>query len=92
MTSIDGTVFIVLLASNGQTIGEKTVTLRYADADFPNLLPGNYTAVVTHPSVEPSTARFEFGIQSTTEIIQVIFQYSEPERVLLRSYMELRAR
>ncbi|HAJ59548.1 MAG TPA: hypothetical protein DCP31_09975 [Cyanobacteria bacterium UBA8543] len=92
MVSVDGIAFITLLASDGRTIGQQSVTLRYADADFPNLEPGSYTAMVSHPSVEPTVARYDFGIQSATEIIQVFFMYSEPERVLLRSFMELRAR
>ena len=84
LTSIEGTAFVALLRSDGRLISEKTVSLRFADADFPDLSPGKYKALVRHPLVEPQEATWDVSIQTETELIQIAFIYSEPERVLLR--------
>lgn len=90
MTSINGTIFLALLTSNGTVIGQQNVDIMWADADFSGLAPGNYTAVAIHPEVRPNRASYDFGIQQMSELIRINFVYSEPERVLLRSYLEIR--
>ncbi len=84
LTSIGGTAFVALLAKEGRIISEKTVSLMFADADFPNLSPGDYRALVRHPDVEPNETTFDITIQTETELLQVVFFYLEPERVFLR--------
>jgi hypothetical protein len=84
LTSIEGTAFVTLLSKNGQVIASKSVTLRFADADFPDLSPGDYRCLVRHPLVEPQEVTWDVTIQTEPELLQVLFIYSELERVLLR--------
>lgn len=48
MTSVDGVIFVAILKQDGTVVGQKSVNLRYADAQFANLEPGKYTAVAFH--------------------------------------------
>ena len=65
-------------------IDEQVVDLMFADAYFDNLKPGKYTALVKHELVEPIEARYEFEIMTDSELSLILFNYLEPERVLLR--------
>ena len=83
LTSIDGIPFIAILQMGERTIGEQTVNLVFADTFFDNLEAGQYTAIVKHELVEPHVAQFDVTLMTQTEILQISFNYLEPERVLL---------
>jgi hypothetical protein len=89
MASVGGTFFLAILASNGQVIASKNVSIMFADAEFPNLQPGKYQCLVRHPEVQPTQAEWEVELQTEADLLQVLFIYSEPERVLLRVRTQL---
>ena len=83
MTSVDGVIFVAILKQDGTVVGQKSVNLRYADAQFANLEPGQYTAIAFHQSVNPPEAS-SFVTLLEDELLEVRFIYLEPERQLLR--------
>jgi hypothetical protein len=83
LTSIEGIPFVAILQFGEQVIGEQTVELILARTIFDNLLPGSYTAKVRHELVEPQIAQFDVTLMTEEEILQISFNYLEPERVLL---------
>jgi len=87
MTSVDGVAFIAILRQDGTTLDRQTVELRYADAQFANIPPGEYTAVAYHESVNPPEASQDVTI-GADELLQVKFIYLEPERQLLRIFVQ----
>ena len=84
MTSIEGVAFVAIIKQDGSILDRKTVGLRYADAQFPNLPPGKYTAVAFHQAVNPLEAS-ETVILAEDELLEVRFIYLEPERQLLKT-------
>ncbi|WP_204101885.1 MULTISPECIES: hypothetical protein [Spirulina sp. CCY15215] len=76
--------FVIVLYQGDRKIDEQVVDLMFADAYFDNLKPGKYTALVKHELVEPIEARYEFEIMTDSELSLILFNYLEPERVLLR--------
>jgi len=83
LTSIGGIPFMAILQLGNRVIGEQTVSLLFADTFFDNLEAGQYTAKVRHELVEPSLAQFDVALMTQTELLQISFNYLEPERVLL---------
>lgn len=83
MTSVDGMAFVAILKQDGSIVDRKLVGLRFADAQFPNMPPGQYTAIAFHESVNPPSASQEVTLLAS-ELLDVRFQYLEPERQLLR--------
>ncbi|MCU0536572.1 MAG: hypothetical protein MUD14_22010 [Hydrococcus sp. Prado102] len=83
LTSIGGIPFMAILQLGEQVIGEQTVSLLFADTFFDNLEAGQYTAKVRHELVEPPLAQFDVTLMTQTELLQISFNYLEPERVLL---------
>ena len=87
MTSVGGVAFLAILRQDGTAIARQTVSLRYAMAQFANLPPGNYTAIAFHESVNPQEASQEVTLVAD-ELLQVTFTYLEPERQLLRVFVQ----
>ncbi|NJM86270.1 MAG: hypothetical protein HC847_02655 [Hydrococcus sp. RU_2_2] len=83
LTSIGGIPFVAILQLGEQIIGEQTVSLLFADTFFDNLEAGQYTAKVRHELVEPPLAQFDVALITQSELLQISFNYLEPERVLL---------
>jgi hypothetical protein len=82
MTSVDGVIFVAILRQDGTTIARKTVNLRYADAQFANLEPGEYIVSAFHQSVNPPEASQEVILEEQ-KLLEARFIYLEPERQLL---------
>ncbi len=87
MTSVEGVAFVAILRQDGTIIDRQTVSLQYADAQFARISPGEYTVIAVHESVNPSEARENFTL-ATDELVQVKFTYLEPERQLLRIFVQ----
>jgi hypothetical protein len=83
MTSVEGVAFVAILKQDGSMVGQKPVNLKYADAQFSELSPGNYTAIAFHQSVNPPEASQDVTLLEN-ELLEVRFIYLEPERQLLR--------
>jgi hypothetical protein len=83
MSSIDGELIIVLLASEGSVLDQQPVMLRSAIAIFANVLSGQYTILVRHRSLTPTEARQDIEIQGNV-MAGVKFVYSELNRQLIR--------
>lgn len=83
LTSIEGIPFIVILSQDERMINEQVVDLIYADAYWEGLIPGEYIAMVRHQLVEPPLARYNFEIITDSELLSILYNYLEPERVLL---------
>ncbi|MGV0028364.1 hypothetical protein [Phormidesmis priestleyi] len=83
MSSIDGELVIVLLASEGSVLDQQPVMLRSAIAIFADLPFGEYTVLVRHRSLAPTEARQDIEIQSNV-MVGVKFIYSESNRQLIR--------
>jgi hypothetical protein len=82
MSSVDGELIIVLLASEGQVLAQQPVRLGTADAIFANLPAGRYTLLARHPSLSPTEARQDITL-SENIMLGVKYFYSEAERQLL---------
>ncbi|MFB2923742.1 hypothetical protein [Aerosakkonema funiforme] len=87
MTSVEGVAFIAILRQDGTVIDRQTVSLRYAEAQFADLPLAEYTAVAFHESVNPPEATQKVTL-AADEILQVRFIYLEPERQLLRIFVQ----
>lgn len=83
MTSVDGVIFVAILKQDGKIIQQKSVNLRYADAQFANLDSDEYTVIAFHQSVNPPQAQKSVNLLEN-ELLEVRFIYSEPERQLIR--------
>ncbi|MBR8826376.1 MAG: hypothetical protein DSM107014_00480 [Gomphosphaeria aponina SAG 52.96 = DSM 107014] len=83
LTSLGGIPFVTILPQGERLIDEQTVDLIYADAYFDNLTPGKYTAMVRHELVQPALTLYDFEIMTDSELTSILFNYLEPERVLL---------
>jgi hypothetical protein len=68
-------------------IDRQTVSLRYAMAQFANIPTGEYTVVAFHESINPSEAQQKVTV-AIDELVQVKFTYLEPERQLLRIFVQ----
>ena len=53
MTSVAGVAFVAILQQDGITLRQTPVDLFFANAQFENIPPGNYTVVAFHQSVNP---------------------------------------
>lgn len=82
MTSVDGVIFLAILRQDGTTIARKPVNLRYADAQFANLEPGEYIVRAFHQSINSSEASQEIVLEKQ-ELLEVRFIHLKPERQLL---------
>jgi hypothetical protein len=82
MASYQGTLFVAIAQQDGTAIGEKPVNWRWADAQFPDLPPGEYTAIAFHESVNPPEASQDVTL-GANELLEVRFIYLEPEQQLL---------
>ncbi|MCT7975848.1 hypothetical protein [Laspinema olomoucense] len=87
MTSVEGVAFIALVRQDNIVLDRQTVSLRYAMAQFGNVPPGKYIAVAFHESVNPPEATQEVTL-AEDELLQVTFTYLEPERQLLRVFVQ----
>ncbi|MGA7934153.1 MAG: hypothetical protein WCA35_11445 [Kovacikia sp.] len=83
ISSVDGELVIVLLASGGIVLDQQPVMLRSAIAIFANLPPGKYTVLARHPSLSPTEARQDVLLQNNV-MLGVKFIYSELERQLIK--------
>ncbi|MEA5420362.1 hypothetical protein VB712_14110 [Spirulina sp. CCNP1310] len=83
MPSTQGTLFVAILQQDGTLISQKPVNWRWADAQFPDLPPGDYTAIAFHQSVNPPEARQNVTLAIDT-LLEVQFIYLEPEQQLLK--------
>jgi hypothetical protein len=81
MASVEGELIVVLLASDGQFLGQQPVRLRVADAIFAGLSPGNYTVVVRHPFLQPTEVRQDVVLEDQ-QMIGVKYCYAETSRQL----------
>ncbi|MCL1469539.1 hypothetical protein [Argonema antarcticum] len=87
MTSVEGVAFVAILRQDGTTVDRQTVSLRYAIAQFADLSPGEYIAAAFHESVNPPEATQKVTL-AADELLQVRFIYLEPERQLLRIFVQ----
>jgi hypothetical protein len=53
MTSVEGVAFVAILQQDGTILKQTAVDLFFANAQFENIPPGNYTVVAFHQSVNP---------------------------------------
>ena len=67
---IQGTLFVAIVRQDGTLIGQKNVNWRWADAQFPDLPPGQYRAIAFRESVNPPEA-FQDVTLGTNELYQV---------------------
>lgn len=82
MPSTQGDLFVAILQQDGTLLAQKPVNWRWADAQFPDLPPGEYTAIAFHNSVNPPEARRDVTLAVET-LLEVRFIYLEPEQQLL---------
>ncbi|TVQ51836.1 MAG: hypothetical protein EA366_14850 [Spirulina sp. DLM2.Bin59] len=85
MASNQGNLFVAILQQDGTLIDQKHVNWRWADAQFPDLPPGDYTAIAFHESVNPPEAAQNVTL-GVNELLEVRFIYLEPEQQLLQVY------
>ncbi len=83
MSSVDGELIVVLLASEGQVVAQQPIRMRVADAIFLNLPAGRYTVVTRHSSLDPTEARQDVVLRENV-MLGVKYFYEENERRLLR--------
>ncbi|MBW4693847.1 MAG: hypothetical protein KME27_19055 [Lyngbya sp. HA4199-MV5] len=84
MSSVDGELIVVLLASEGQVVDQQPVRLTVADVIFSNLPAGRYTVIARHPSLNPTEARQDI-VLSDNVMLGVKYFYAEIGRQLLRT-------
>ncbi|OJJ15738.1 hypothetical protein BI308_24130 [Roseofilum reptotaenium AO1-A] len=82
MASHQGTLFVAIIQQDGTLISQKPVNWRWADAQFPDLPPGQYTAIAFHESVNPPETSQDVTL-GANELLEVRFIYLEPEQQLL---------
>ncbi len=82
MSSIDGELVVVLLATGGIVIDQQPVMMRSGVAIFGNLPAGSYAVLARHTSLKPTEARQDVVLQSNV-MLGVKFIYAEAERQLL---------
>ncbi len=83
ISSVDGELIIVLLATEGTVIDQQPVMMRSGIAIFGNLPFGSYTVLARHSSLDPTEARQDVALQDNV-MVGVKFIYTESERRLLR--------
>jgi hypothetical protein len=83
MSSVDGALVVVLLASEGQVVDQQPVRMTVADVIFSRLPPGRYTVIARHPSLNPTEARQDVLLPEKL-MLGVKYFYVEGERQLLR--------
>ncbi len=90
MASIDGELATVLITANGRVQFQQPVRFTVADAIFLDLLPGKYTVIVRHPSLNPTEARQDISLPEKF-MAGVKYFYDEAERQLLRVELDMRS-
>jgi hypothetical protein len=83
MSSVDGELIVVLLASEGQVVAQQPVRISVADAIFLNLPAGRHTVVTRHSALNPSEARQDVVLKASV-MLAVKYFYDENARQLLR--------
>lgn len=83
MSSIDGELVVVLLATGGIVIDQQPVMMRSGIAIFGNLPSGSYTVLARHASLDPTESRQDVVLQNNV-MLGIKFIYTEPERRLVR--------
>jgi hypothetical protein len=90
MSSVGGELLVVMLTRDGIADRQTQASLRVAAALFPNLVSGEYSILVRHPSLVPTEARCDVTLLEQS-VLGVRFVYDEPRRQLLKIEMETRS-
>ena len=82
MSSVNGTLVVVLLVQARQVVDQQAADLSAAMTIFRGVPAGDYTVLARHSDLTPTEARYDHVLTAKT-VLGVRFVYNEPQCTLI---------